>query len=92
MMLYRKIMLSMFILLILLGVTAQGKNKWTGGGEDSYWDNPANWNKDRAPLPDEDAQIDIDGANCLIDEYNVGALEAVANKLQLMQRLPAYRF
>jgi len=86
MMLYRKIMLSMFILLILLGVTAQGKNKWTGGGEDSYWDNPANWNKDRAPLPDEDAQIDIDGANCLIDEYNVGALEAVANKLQLMHR------
>jgi len=85
-MFYRKLMLSMFILLILLGVTAQGKNKWTGNGEDSFWDNPANWNKNRAPLPDEDAQIDIDGTNCLIDEYNVGAMEAVANQLQLMHR------
>lgn len=85
-MFYRKLMLSMFMLLILLGSSAQGKNKWTGGGSDSFWDNPENWNKNRAPLPDEDAQIDIDGTNCLIDEINVGASEAVANKLQLMHR------
>lgn len=85
-MFYRKLMLSMFMLLILLGSSAQGKNKWTGNGEDNFWDNPANWNQNRAPLPDEDAQIDIDGTNCLIDEINVGANEAVANKLQLMHR------
>ncbi|MHC4323292.1 MAG: LamG domain-containing protein [Planctomycetota bacterium] len=86
MMLYRRLMQITFILLILLGVTAQGKNKWTGNGEDSYWDNPANWNKNRAPLPDEDAQIDIDGTNCLIDEFNVGENEAVCNQLYLMHR------
>jgi hypothetical protein len=85
-MLTRKSILNVFIVMILLGVTAQGKNKWTGNGEDSFWDNPANWNKNRAPLPDEDAQIDIDGTNCLIDEFNVGDKEAVANELQLMHR------
>ncbi|MHC4174178.1 MAG: LamG domain-containing protein [Planctomycetota bacterium] len=85
-MFYRKLMLSMFILLILLGSSAQGKNKWTGGGSDSFWDNPENWNKSRAPLPDEDAQIDIDGTNCLIDEFNVGVNEAVCRELQLMHR------
>jgi len=76
----------MFILSILLGVTAQGKNKWTGNGENSYWDNPENWNKNRLPLPDEDAQIDVDGTNCLIDELNVDANEAVCRELQLMHR------
>ncbi|MHC4437076.1 MAG: LamG domain-containing protein [Planctomycetota bacterium] len=85
-MFFRKLTLSMFILLILLGVSAQGKNKWTGNGEDNFWDNPANWNKNRLPLPDEDAQIDIDGTNCLIDEINVGDKEAVSNQLQLMHR------
>jgi len=85
-MFYRKLMLSTFILLILLGVTAQGKNKWTGNGDDSFWDNPENWNQNRAPLPDEDAQIDIDGTNCLIDDFNVGDNEAVCNQLYLMHR------
>jgi len=76
----------MLILSTLLAVTAQGKNKWTGNGSDSFWDNPENWNKNRAPLSDEDAQIDIDGTNCLIDEINVGAKEAVAAQPQLMHR------
>ncbi len=76
----------MFILLVLLEVTAQGKNKWTGNGEDNLWNTIANWNKSRAPLPDEDAQIDIDGTNCLIDATHVGADEAVASQLQLMHR------
>jgi hypothetical protein len=85
-MLTRKSILNVFMVMILLGVTAQGKNKWTGNGEDSFWDNPANWNQNRAPLPDEDAQIDIDGTNCLIDEINVDANEAVCNELQIMHR------
>jgi hypothetical protein len=85
-MLTRKSILNVLMVIILLGVTAQGKNKWTGNGEDSFWDNPANWNQNRAPLPDEDAQIDIDGTNCLIDEINIGDKAAVANQLQIMYR------
>ncbi|MCF7973628.1 MAG: LamG domain-containing protein [Phycisphaerae bacterium] len=78
--------------IILLGLTlicssAQAKIKWTGNGDNSFWDNGDNWNKGgRLPLPDEDAQIDIDGAHCLIDEINVGDKEAVAQQLQLMYR------
>jgi len=85
-MFFRKLTLSMFVLIILLGVTVQGKNKWTGNGDDNFWDTTANWNKNRAPLPDEDAQIDIDGANCLIDEFNVGVNEAVCNQLYIKHR------
>jgi hypothetical protein len=85
-MLTRKSILNVFMVMILLGVTVQGKNKWTGNGGDNFWDNPANWNKNRLPLPDEDAQIDVDGTNCLIDELNVGDNEAVCNQLYLMHR------
>jgi hypothetical protein len=41
-MLTRKSILNVFMVTILLGVTAQGKNKWTGNGSDSFWDNPEN--------------------------------------------------
>jgi len=82
----KRVILSIFTLLILLGVSAQGKNKWTGNGGDSFWDNPANWNQNRVPLPDEDAQIDIAGTNCLIDEINIGDKAAVASQLQIMYR------
>jgi len=82
-----KLALIMILVLILLGNSAQAKIKWTGNGENSFWDNGANWNKGgRLPLPDEDAQIDIDGTNCLIDEINVDANEAAARQVQLMYR------
>ena len=87
MMAHRKLTLIMILVLILLGNSAQAKIKWTGNGENSFWDNGANWNKGgRIPLPDEDAQIDIDGTNCLIDEINVGDKAAVCAQLQIMHR------
>ncbi|MCP4456184.1 MAG: LamG domain-containing protein [Planctomycetes bacterium] len=81
--------LTLITLLVLtgLGATAQAKIKWTGNGENSFWDNGDNWNKGgRIPLPDEDAQIDIDGTMCIIDEINVGDKAAVARQLNLMHR------
>ena len=87
MMTHRKLTLIMILVLILLGNSAHAKIKWTGNGENSFWDNGANWNKGgRIPLPDEDAQIDIDGTNCLIDEINVDDKAAVCGQLQVMHR------
>ena len=86
-MMCRRLMLITLLGLTLLETTAQAKIKWTGNGENSFWDNGANWNKGgRLPLPDEDAQIDIDGTHCVIDEINVGDKAAVARQLQMMHR------
>ncbi|MFC1762957.1 LamG-like jellyroll fold domain-containing protein [Planctomycetota bacterium] len=85
-MVHTKRMWILLIVLAQLTVMAHGKNKWTGNGDGTYWDSPGNWNKNRVPLPDEDAQIDVDGTNCVIDELSTGASEAVCNELQLMHR------
>ncbi len=79
-----KLIISILIVLAVLGSTALGKIRWTGGGGDNLWNNPANWNQNIVPPAHEQAQIDAGlGIEVLIDANHVDANEAVANEVRV---------
>jgi len=57
-----------FILLFMLAFNAFADDViWDGGGDSNLWSEAENWEPDVVPTINDGAQIDVENANCLID-------------------------
>jgi hypothetical protein len=60
-------LISFILVLVLAGGASADTFQWDNGGDGPLWSVPENWNPDGLPGSDDEAQIILADANCVID-------------------------
>ena len=70
--------ISSFVLVLVLAGNAQAATyQWDNGGAGSLWNVPENWEPDGLPGSADEAHIDVQDANCVIDSSVVAECSAL---------------
>jgi hypothetical protein len=67
------------IIIVFMGQGFAAPVFWDGGGGDSLWNNPLNWNDDNVPGADDDVTIDLNVKVILSDFYGVANTVIIAD-------------